>query len=288
MGVKILSLQMFTWCFHMMMGGGATTTCQDPEAGAAASGHGGGGEGRRSDAHRGGVKLIRADGGVEVYHRAVSASELMSEHPRHLLCRSDAFTIGQRIPAIPEEEVLQPGEAYFLLPCTFPVRPLLRAVRRAEDPLGEAADQGLRGLSRRSKEVEDRAGGGRVCTTAALEKDYWQLVAGGKARQWKPKLETITESEMGRGKLVFVVAGAMALVGIRRRRDPHQGQGDQRNRHRKQQQDPDQKTRISAIAHHLNPYRERRKQKQTISVVAHHLNPPPRTIHGKQTAVCNL
>ncbi|CAA7396014.1 unnamed protein product [Spirodela intermedia] len=236
------------------MGGGATTTtCQDPEAGAAASGHGGGGEGRRSDAHRGGVKLIRADGGVEVYHRAVSASELMSEHPRHLLCRSDAFTIGQRIPAIPEEEVLQPGEAYFLLPVHFfqSVLSFVTLSRAATAGNGGALLQGpfdvqktpsgklqirvFEGLAGRSKEVEDRAGGGRVCTTAALEKDYWQLVAGGKARQWKPKLETITESEMGRGKLVFVAAGAMALVGIRRRRDPHQGQGDQRNRHRKQQ-----------------------------------------------------
>ncbi|KAK4763117.1 hypothetical protein SAY86_008885 [Trapa natans] len=62
------------------------------------------------------IKLIRPEGQVNVYHRSIRVSELMSEFPKHLVCHSDSFYIGQKIQALTEHDRLQLGQKYFLLP----------------------------------------------------------------------------------------------------------------------------------------------------------------------------
>lgn len=62
------------------------------------------------------VRLVGCDGRVLTYRRPVTARELMQQHPCHLVCRSDALLIGEKIPAVSPGEELQPGHAYFLLP----------------------------------------------------------------------------------------------------------------------------------------------------------------------------
>lgn len=99
MGIKSLSLQMIPWCFHM----GNHVSCVQ----------------LRPDDHEPRVrtiKLIQSDGTVKIYHRPISVSELMLEFPKHLVCRSDSFYIGQKIPALSENAKLQLGHKYFLLP----------------------------------------------------------------------------------------------------------------------------------------------------------------------------
>ncbi|KAF8650865.1 hypothetical protein HU200_063774 [Digitaria exilis] len=62
------------------------------------------------------VRLVGTDGRVRAYPPPVTARELMQEHPCHLVCRSDALLIGEKIPAVAPGDELEPGKAYFLLP----------------------------------------------------------------------------------------------------------------------------------------------------------------------------
>ncbi|XP_068666609.1 uncharacterized protein [Aristolochia californica] len=101
MGIKFLSLHTFPWCFHVM-GNHFSCVHQVP-----------------SDPSGRTVKLIKSDGLVKIYHRSVNAAELMHEFPKHLICHSDSFLIGQKIPALSENDQLKLGHKYFLLPKHF-------------------------------------------------------------------------------------------------------------------------------------------------------------------------
>lgn len=171
------------------------------------------------------VRLVGCDGRVQTYRRPVTARELMQQHPRHLVCRSDALLIGEKIPAVAPAEELQPGQAYFLLPAhlfhsvlsfvslasslllllsTSPAsagkkggshRPfeLLRTasgtlqIKFSDDFLVDDSDATKEGVDSESKKPAVLRGDER------LEKDYEELVGYGKARRWAPKLETIQE-----------------------------------------------------------------------------------------------
>ncbi|EEF50152.1 uncharacterized protein LOC8285723 [Ricinus communis] len=97
MGRKFMNLQMIPWCLQLM---GNHISCvhirPEPPAGT--------------------VKLIKSDGLVKIYDRPIHVSELLHEYPKHLVCRSDSFYIGQKIPALSENDQLQLGHKYFLLP----------------------------------------------------------------------------------------------------------------------------------------------------------------------------
>ncbi|XP_010910046.1 uncharacterized protein [Elaeis guineensis] len=225
MGLKSLSLQMIPWCFHVV---GATFR---PEL------DGGGDDDDFDLLHKpnptaspvGPVRVICSDGRLRVYDRPVGAAEVMKENPCHLICRSDSFFIGQRVPALVAGDQLQPGHSYFLLPSEFfhsvlsfvtlatsfansiKNPPLLRPFDIHKTPAGtlqiRVSDEFLERLIMEQDEMERK--GRRVCTTEALEKDYRQLV---RSRSWKPKLETIRESERKRR------SRGLAFGGIRRRK----------------------------------------------------------------------
>lgn len=112
MGIyKFLNLQMIPWCFQLM---GSHMSCvqlqPEPEHSPAPS---------SSAEDAGTVKLILSDGLVKTYYRPIPASDLMAEFPKYLVCRSDSFYIGQKIPALSEHDLLQLGHKYFLLPQHF-------------------------------------------------------------------------------------------------------------------------------------------------------------------------
>ncbi|XP_058103549.1 uncharacterized protein LOC131247127 [Magnolia sinica] len=65
------------------------------------------------------IKLIKSDGHVKIYDRPIAASELMLQFPKHLICHSDSFFIGQKIPALSATDHLKLGHKYFLLPTHF-------------------------------------------------------------------------------------------------------------------------------------------------------------------------
>eukprot|EP00268_Persea_americana_P055657 TRINITY_DN6489_c4_g1_i1.p1 TRINITY_DN6489_c4_g1~~TRINITY_DN6489_c4_g1_i1.p1 ORF type:complete len:268 (-),score=53.15 TRINITY_DN6489_c4_g1_i1:250-1053(-) len=214
MGIKFLSFHTIPWCFHVM---GNHITCihhlphPDPPL------------------HT--VKLIQPDGHVKIYDRPIAASQLILEFPKHLICHSDSFFIGQKIKALSETDELKLGHKYFLLPkhvfqsvlsfvtiASFATSPSLNNsnkasfVKRAascrpfdilKTPSGtlqiRVSDEFISNLieeGRMSEEEESlNKSKGRVCTTPELEKDYTRLVGCRRSREWKPKLETIKEKE---------------------------------------------------------------------------------------------
>ncbi|XP_010249366.1 PREDICTED: uncharacterized protein LOC104591916 [Nelumbo nucifera] len=100
MGIKLFNFHMIPWCFHLM--GNYVSCVQLP-----------------SETPVETIKLIKSDGLVKIYHRPINVSELMLEFPKHLVCHSDSFYIGQKIPALSENDELKLGHKYFLLPKHF-------------------------------------------------------------------------------------------------------------------------------------------------------------------------
>ncbi|XP_010910218.1 uncharacterized protein [Elaeis guineensis] len=227
MGLKSLSLQMIPWCFHVV---GATCRPaldgEDDDDGYLPDNP------KHSSSPAGPVRVIGSDGRVRIYDRPVGAAEVMKDNPRHLVCRSDSFFIGQRVPPLAAGDQLQPGHSYFLLPSHFfhsvlsfvtlaasfadstKKPPLLRPFDIHKTPAGalqiRVSDEFLDRLRMEEEEMEEmERRGRRVCTTEALEKDYRQLV---RSRSWKPKLETIRESERKRR------SRGLTFGGIRRRK----------------------------------------------------------------------
>lgn len=159
------------------------------------------------------IKLIKADGGVEIYDRPIEAWELMEEFPKHMVCRSDCFYIGQVTPALSDHDRLLPGNNYFLLPAnffqsalTFAALIRCRSAIPGKSPPFEVEKTAAGGLRIKVTEemvmqyqkaqAEAAAAAEKiigVCNTPQLRKDYELLV--GRRLQWKPKLDTISEKK---------------------------------------------------------------------------------------------
>ncbi|XP_020591374.1 uncharacterized protein LOC110032179 [Phalaenopsis equestris] len=198
MGLKFLSLQMLFWCFNPDERKLPSAT---PPSGQSTA------------------RLIGLDGRVTVYKRRVKVGDLMKEHTCHLVCRSDSFYIGQKVPALSAAEELQLGHSYFLLPSQF-FQSVLSFVTIASSLAKggggclrhfdiQLTDTGRLQIRIGEKGGEEAKRGGVVCTTVALEKEYEQLV-GWKSRQWRPKLERIAEvPERRGGNIRFGVFGGL-------------------------------------------------------------------------------
>ncbi|KAG6476940.1 uncharacterized protein LOC122023219 [Zingiber officinale] len=182
---------MIPWCLHLV--GASVRTSPTPDGA--------------------GVRVVAYDGRVKVYDRPVTAAEVMKDHPCHLVCRSDAFFIGQKVPPVAAGVQLQPGQSYFLFPSHFfhSVLSFVTLAASLVGPGGKGAaavrpfdirktaagtlqitlsDEFLKGRERDGEQSRSKG----VVTTDALEKEYRMLVRC-KSRQWAPKLETIRESE---------------------------------------------------------------------------------------------
>lgn len=185
------------------------------------------------------IKVVKSDGLVKIYERPVEVREVMMEFPKHMVCRSDSFYIGQKIPPLSENDHLQLGQNYFLLPKHF-FQTVLTFVTIAsfasrsvflkkaascqpfdiqKSPSGSSrirvSDEFLSQLMCVKEEEhnlnlnQNQEFKSKVCTTPQLQKDYSQLI--GASRQWKPKLETIKETEKRK----------LTAFGIKRRKKSH-------------------------------------------------------------------
>ncbi|XWS44547.1 hypothetical protein CRYUN_Cryun15aG0055400 [Craigia yunnanensis] len=213
MGIKLLNLHTIPWCFHLL-GNHISCLHLQPEP------------------PLGTIKLINSDGLVKIYDRPIHVSELMMEFPKHMVCRSDSFYIGQKIPALSKDDKLQLGHKYILLPKQF-FQTVLSFVtiasfanaRSPQSPLGSSSRESRNALLKKATacqpfHIQKSSSGSlrirvsdefiwqlmeecrmkedidenlsRVCTTPQLQKQYAQLVG---SRHWKPKLETIKEIE---------------------------------------------------------------------------------------------
>ncbi|KAJ3671785.1 hypothetical protein LUZ60_007864 [Juncus effusus] len=225
MRLKSLSLQMVPWCLHMVTGSETGTNLIQSNT-------------ARSDP----VRLVGSDGQVKIYHRPVSAAELMKEHPCHLICRSDSFLIGQKVPALNAGDKLQPGHSYFILPSHF-FHSVLSFVSLASSLLvSNSSNNGKKMAALRPFDIQKTPAGalqirvcdeflidkvtdekmereverkGRVCSTEELEKEYKELCCRGK--KWRPRLDAVMEG-MERRKSRGLGLSVFSGFGRRRRR----------------------------------------------------------------------
>ncbi|XVF14640.1 hypothetical protein REPUB_Repub09cG0078600 [Reevesia pubescens] len=227
MGIKLFNLHKIPWCFQLL-GNHISYLHLQPEPPRI-------------------IKLINSDDGlVKIYDRPIHVSQLMREFPKHMVCRSDSFYIGQKIPALSKDDQLQLGHNYFLLPKRFFQSVLsfviIASFANARSPqsnsqesrnavLKKAAscqpfhiqksssgclrirvsDEFIWQLMEEGRMKDDiEESWSRICTTPQLQKQYVQLVG---SRHWKPKLETIKEMEKKKRKI--------SSFGMKRKKKSH-------------------------------------------------------------------
>ncbi|KAK3223643.1 hypothetical protein Dsin_010668 [Dipteronia sinensis] len=62
------------------------------------------------------AKVIHMDGRMQELKVPVAAKNITSQNPGHFLCSSESMSINTWVPHVPDEEKLQLGQIYFLLP----------------------------------------------------------------------------------------------------------------------------------------------------------------------------
>ncbi|KAE8686008.1 putative E3 ubiquitin-protein ligase ARI1 isoform 1 [Hibiscus syriacus] len=70
------------------------------------------------------AKVVHMEGRVQEFRQSVQAKNIVSQNPGHFLCSSESMSIGTCVPHVPDEEELQPGQVYFLLPLSQSDKPL--------------------------------------------------------------------------------------------------------------------------------------------------------------------
>lgn len=68
--------------------------------------------------------VIDVDGKVQELKQPIQAKQLISQNPNCFLCSSESMFVGTLLPFVPDEEYLQPGQVYFLLPRSQAKQPL--------------------------------------------------------------------------------------------------------------------------------------------------------------------
>ncbi|KAL5821516.1 hypothetical protein ACOSQ3_023398 [Xanthoceras sorbifolium] len=71
------------------------------------------------------AKVIHVDGGImQEFKVPVPAKSITSQYPDHFLCSSESMSINTCVPHVPDEEKLQLGQIYFLLPVSQFQKPI--------------------------------------------------------------------------------------------------------------------------------------------------------------------
>ncbi|KAK6238958.1 hypothetical protein QUC31_004427 [Theobroma cacao] len=214
MGLKLLNLHTIPCWFHLL-GNHMSCLHLQPEP------------------RLGTIKIMDSDGIVKIYDRPLHVSELMTEFPKHMICRSDSFYIGQKIPALSKDDQLQLGHRYFLLPKHFFQSVLsfvtIASFANARSPQSPVPSSSSRvssiALVKKAAtcqpfQIQKSPSG---CLRIRISDEFiWQLMEEGRmkesvdeswsrvcttpqlqkqyaqlvgSRHWKPKLETIKEKE---------------------------------------------------------------------------------------------
>ncbi|EEF40074.1 uncharacterized protein LOC125370589 [Ricinus communis] len=71
------------------------------------------------------IMVIHGDGKLQVLKQATKARKIRSQNPNYFLCSSESMSIGTCVPHMQDDEDLQMGQIYFLLPLSQSRKPLL-------------------------------------------------------------------------------------------------------------------------------------------------------------------
>ena len=70
------------------------------------------------------AKIIHLDGKLQQFKQSIKAGHIVSQNPNCFLYSSDSMFIDAHVPQVPEDEELQLGEIYFLMPLCQSHKPL--------------------------------------------------------------------------------------------------------------------------------------------------------------------
>ncbi|KAI5577167.1 hypothetical protein POPTR_009G110700v4 [Populus trichocarpa] len=62
------------------------------------------------------AKIIHVDGRLQEFRQPIKASHILSLNPKSFLCSSESMYIDCHLPQVPDDEELQLGQLYFLVP----------------------------------------------------------------------------------------------------------------------------------------------------------------------------
>ncbi|CAI9786907.1 unnamed protein product [Fraxinus pennsylvanica] len=148
------------------------------------------------------VKVLSTDGRLMIYTRTVKAAELLLENPGQFLCHSCHLQIGQRIPGVSADEILERGKFYFLLPME-----MLYSVLTNEEMnwLNDKASKGLKQGSLNFSKIFPVLGDhfclfpnseAKAVMEVSSTSDPQPSERYSRQRSWKPALETIVETPL--------------------------------------------------------------------------------------------
>ncbi|KAH8510781.1 hypothetical protein Peur_052431 [Populus x canadensis] len=70
------------------------------------------------------AKIVHIDGRLQEFREPIKASNVLSLNPNSFLCSSESMYIDRRLPQVPDDEELQVGQLYFLMPLSKSKTPL--------------------------------------------------------------------------------------------------------------------------------------------------------------------
>ncbi|XP_074343126.1 uncharacterized protein LOC141680951 [Apium graveolens] len=164
-------------------------------------------------------RVVKSDGRVMMYDRPINVSALVFEFPYHKICISESLYIGKKISALSEDDELQLGHYYFLLPIHFFDSALtfvtitsfaaalfemqktdsgFLKIRVREEFIFRLMEAAAKEDEKRKKMINNISR--QLCTTPELWKEYKQLVLVKRSRPSKPKLKIIRETHSSETK----------------------------------------------------------------------------------------
>jgi hypothetical protein len=70
------------------------------------------------------AKIIHLDGKLQEFRHPIKAGHVLSQNPNCFLCSSESMYINSQVPIIPQNEELQLGQIYFMMPLSKSQAPL--------------------------------------------------------------------------------------------------------------------------------------------------------------------
>ncbi|KAH7835685.1 hypothetical protein Vadar_028755 [Vaccinium darrowii] len=70
------------------------------------------------------AKVIDLEGGLQEFIQPIRAGQILYQNPNCFLCSSETMFLGSRMPQVPNNEELQLGQIYFLIPISKSQTPL--------------------------------------------------------------------------------------------------------------------------------------------------------------------
>ena len=70
------------------------------------------------------IMVIDLEGRIKEFKRPIPASFVLLQNPNCYLCNSESMYLGTCLPRVPDDDELQPGQIYFLIPLSLSRQPL--------------------------------------------------------------------------------------------------------------------------------------------------------------------